>query len=550
MMQPQDRPRLAARRDSGIRHPDAALAAALDDLAAVHAIPRDSSLASRFVRSLLPQGSYYVYPAGLDTRKVLPDLQATPGVRVLGVVDQNAGSLGDFCGFPTVTPESLCRDDNAAPVLVCHGVRERELVDNLRRLGISASRIVPLYGTPEFAEFCQSDTSLAESLAGFVGHIQAVIVRGPRAGLVVEDSALAQVLPPSETFILNAGLAAERIESQLYHSMDTHGSPVLLRTCLEYLRPKIVYVQCNINCFHVAAQVRRFAPWAMVVCELWDLWRTSVGNLRPEHHARLFDLDQRMVDINMACEEYLLAASDLLVSKRGGQSWTAECSGFGAPCLQYFTGVDGARSDDKAQSARTAASLHILFAATMQLPSVLAEFEYLKPTQDHRPMFEALAASGIATVDIFNAAHRDHNDDRAFSDYMERYRDGPIRYHRRVPADELRSLMAKFDYGWIRATPADYTLDYSVVIPASFSTYISADLPIIIHETLDHAAELIARFDAGIIARNGHTQQETLCLIAEQADPARHRAGAQKLRAYMMEQNQSVTAELQSLIDR
>ncbi len=190
--------------------------------------------------------------------------------------------------------------------------------------------------------------------------------------------------------------------------------------------------------------------------------------------------------------------------------------------------------------------MRIVFAATLQLPSVLAEFDYIRANQDHRPVFEALAATGAVTIDIYNAGHQDHHQDPFYAEYLDRYRDAPIHYHRRIPAEALRQAMGAHHYGWIRATPAVPSVDCEVVIPASLSTYISAGLPVIIDSSLTHAATLVATFEAGIVIPPGESLDAAIQRILAQADPVHHRLGVDRLRAHMAEHNQNTINALRT----
>jgi len=502
-------------------------------------------LASGFLARSLPPGDCCIYPAGSEAADVMRALDASPegmsGIRVVRVADRDADDGRTFLGRPVTAPKDLMNHPSER-ILVCHSVREAELLAILRQLGIAEDRIIPVFGHPDYRALSGSAETHHALLGAIDGPRRCVILRAERSGLIVDDTALATVLPPRDTVVLNIGTAAERIDSRIYTVVDLHRSLTLLRSALERLQPELIYLQFNLHTVHLAALVRRMMPRVKLVYEMWDLWRASVGDLRPEDYAPLLGMSEAMVDLNRRCEPCVLDTADLLVSKRGGPVWETETRDFGAPCRQYFVRVGEPATPAPIQPAssspRPAGGLRILFAATFQRLETLAAFDYIRPNQDHHAVFAALTADRRATVDLYNAAHRDTSLDPLYASYLERYRTGPIRYHRRVPPAQLLAAMDDYDYGWIRATPAVPSVDCDVVIPASLSSYIAAGLPVIVHATLTYASSLVSRFDAGITVPVGEDGEDAVHRVWRDADPARHRAGALRLRACMMEHNQ------------
>lgn len=522
---------------------DAALDADLDALVQARSTVFSPKLAAGFLARFLPPGDCCVYPAGAEAADLLHALDTLPegvsGIRVVRVADRDTTEeRRSFHGRPMILPQGLANHP-CEPILVCHSVREEELLTTLRGLGIAEERIVPVFGHASYRALSGQAETHDALLGAIGGPRRSVIIRAERSGLIIDDAALATVLPPEETLVLNIGTAAERIDSRVYTVVDLHRSLTLLRSALERLQPELVYLQLNLHTVHLADVIRRMVPSATLIYEMWDLWRASVGDLKPEDYGRLLGMSDDMVTLNRRCEIRVLNTADLLISKRGGLVWEAECRDFTAPCQQYFVrvGEDGAPARP-VPSPPSVGGPRILFAATFQTLEMLATFDYIRPNQDHHAIFAALTADGRATVDLYNAAHRDPSLDPLYASYLERYRDGPIRYHRRVPPARLLAAMDDFDYGWIRATPAVPSVDCDVVIPASLSSYIAAGLPVIIHATLTYAASLVTRFDAGIVVPVGEDGEDAVRRVLGAADPARHRAGALRLRAYMMEHNQ------------
>jgi hypothetical protein len=528
---------------------DAALDADLDALVQARSTVFSPELAASFLARSLPLGDYCVYPAGAEAADLLRALDAVSegisGIRVVRVADRNTTEeRQSFHGRPMIVPQELANHP-CERILVCHSVREAELLTTLRGLGIAKERIIPVFSHANYRVLSGQAETHNALLGTIGGPRRCVIIRADRSGLIIDDAALATVLPPRETLILNIGTAAERIDSRIYKVVDLYRSLTLLRSALDKIQPEIVYLQLNLHTVHLADLIRRMAPSVTLIYEMWDLWRASVGDLKPEDYGRLLGMSDDMVNLNRRCELRVLNTADLLISKRGGLVWEAECHDFTTPCLQYFVRVgEGTVSPRPVSSSPSVNGPRIIFAATLQTLEVLAAFDYIRLNQDHHAIFAALTADGRATVDLYNAAHRDSSLDPLYASYLERYRDGPIRYHRRVPPTQLLAVMDNYDYGWIRATPAVPSVDCDVVIPASLSSYIAAGLPVIVHATLTYASSLVTRFAAGIVVPVGEEGEDAVSRVLATADPASHRAGALRLRAYMMEHNQRLLGML------
>lgn len=338
---------------------------------------------------------------------------AAPGVRLLGLVDANAAALGTVDGLPVVAPAELAYRP-AAGVLIRHPNREAELSGVLAACAPPGRWVELLYGGPGFAAFCRRPEIREAALEGLGPHIRHVVVRAPRSGVIVDDAALADVLPAAETVILHASLEAERIDSRVYPVKTLHGSLVLLDEAVRRIQPRTVLLQFNLNAMHLAAHVRRLPPQVPVVVELWDLWRVSVGNLRAEDQARLFAMTEEELRLNQQEEAYALNAADLLITKWGGRLWKATARDFGAPCLPYFartaaaSPLNGSMASppDEAPASppdatgttvppsRRSEPLRLIFASTMQLPAVLAQLDYVREDQDHCLGMKTLAAGG------------------------------------------------------------------------------------------------------------------------------------------------------------
>lgn len=532
------------------RLPDPALNTALDALVHARSTAFVPKLAAKFLTSLLPPGNFFVYPAGQEAAEligVLDRIAGEGGLQITGVVDRDAPEGRTLLGRPVTAPATLSGDER---VLVCHSVREAELLEVLRNAGIEEDRIIPVFGHPGYSALSRSKASCDLLLDNLPrndgGSPRYLIVRAERSGQIIDESVLATVLPPEDTLVLNVATPAERVASGVYRVVDLYRSLALLQSALERSKPDLVYLQLNLHTVYLGALVRRILPQTTLVYEMWDLWRASIGDLRPEDYGSLLGMSEDMVTLNRLCEPYLLNTADLLISKRGGTVWKNECREFKAPCQQYFVRIGEVEDRDRFRQANPPAKegLRILFAATFQKPETLAEFDYIRPNQDHHAVFAALTADGRTSVDLYNAAHRDRSLDPLYIGYIERYRDGPIRYHRRVPPEQLLAEMDGFDYGWIRATPAVPSVDCHVVIPASLSSYIAGGLPVIVHATLTYASALISRFDAGIVVPEEEKGDAAVQRVLSEADPARHRTGAMRLRAYMMERNRKLLEKL------
>lgn len=515
----------------------------------------DVATVAAFLLESLPAGRYWLYPAGLHTRALLPYLSQRPDIELAGLIDQNHRGVDWANGLTVIAPADM-RHHAPDRVILSHAQYEPALRDHLLQQGVAAQAIQLIYGDAAYRAYGKSPKVEARLLAQHPWFARAAPGEGARCAIVrsdlvtvLEEDALAHILPPAETVIFDIADRDHRVASERYTIIKCYRSLALLRRMLDIISPKIIYLQLNIDRFYIGALIRRWYPQAMILAEVWDLWQSCIDYLDPQDLPKLFNLTPERLQLNRLAERKLLSAVDAIIMKRRGPAFQMVADGEPAQTISVFSGVgEGGLSDDalsRPAPARSTQPKRILYASSMQTWRQLRACPSLQAACNHFDVFQALAQANVAEIDMYNAQHRHADEDPVYAEYLTAFATGKIRYHRAVARAELARRMRDYAYGWIRATPADYTPDHDFVIPASLSSFINAGIPVIIHCDLGYASQLVQRFNAGlVVSGNGHDTVERV----RDAPACAHRQGALALRGYMQDHNRQAHQRLQALV--
>ena len=226
----------------GFTDTDAAVAEALDGLKEwerFHGAPRNMELVESFCRTVLPEGDYYVYGAGTHSRTLLGTLASQKRLRIRGIVDRMADRLGSFLGYDVVAPEALTsrRFDY---VLLSHSSYEEEMHAALIAAGVPPSRIIALYGNPDFHAF--SRPAVDALVRRVTGRRYDYVVISSSTTEILGDETLARVFPPDRTLRIEASRGGSKRTSTLFETVDVEESLTALDRLLSACRPRAVYV--------------------------------------------------------------------------------------------------------------------------------------------------------------------------------------------------------------------------------------------------------------------------------------------------------------------
>lgn len=517
---------------------------AVDVLIDAQSVPRHADLVSAFLMQADIAGGLWFYPGGTHTRAIIGRLADRPDVSIRGIVDRGLAAPCSDLNLRVVTPEAvtamLLPGDR---IVVAHQSLEAPLIEALRAADIASDRIVGIYCDPDYRRFYDEQAQLGRllgSLPGDIGRIRHVILRATNSA-VIDDGALAAVFPPSETVVIGAARLGAPTPSRTYPTVNLYGQLSLLPALLDALDPKTLYYQGDFDGFFQYNILRRSRARPEIIFEMRDSWCFGLDYMSMKELSDCFKYSEEFLRLEQSEESNLYRDAAVTVTKRGG-TWPALFEHPIGETLEYFVHID--RPDSPPSNQRPTEpgiAKRVVFASSVAVPSGLEGFPGLKINHDHLSMIERLTALGAAQFQIFNV-----NDigavDNPYAPVAQRCADLGIGYAQRQPIDRLREMLVDFDYGWVRAMPAMRSRDHDIVIPATFSTYLMVGLPVIIHECLIHAADLVREFDAGIVV-SSETPEEVAALIRN-ADPARHRKGASALQAWMYEGNQQTLARL------
>lgn len=509
--------------------------------------PRDFDLTVEFFRaSAFPPGRYYIYGTGRLTREILPFLEAKPGVVVAGFIDRNAPEVGAFEGREVVLPEDLPSRafDHVLPI---HLLDEELMVRRLRSAGIPVASILRVQSNPDYMGFAAKGLLARHRLEEW-GPVDVCIVSSlAKQWSVVPHTVLARLFDPMRTMNLFYGNEghATTFESDIFPVFDCRRSLAILLMALRRLRPKVIYLKASTHAHTetLALILSREFPDVVLVNDLNDwsalfsdefLIRGPLAYSEEEASAARFT------------NYYACQRADLVICKSGGAKWESLAADFARPCLTYFPTLP-ATPYEVAAPTDGGDDVRVLFAG-----SIAAEEREDNPGPTQGVNFlrylRTLGAAKGVTLDVFNSGHFNASNDPLFA-YLRNLLDASgVRYHRLTPFAEIAARAGDWDYGLAASHYADDRIENvtRTGLGNKFVGYISAGLPVIIDNRYEFAQSLVAEFDAGIVIDPRDIPR--LPEMLRNADRRKHREGARRLLAHMIERNRQTFAHLSELV--
>jgi len=486
-------------------------------------------------------GRCYVCPLGIDARALLPTLEGLPQTEILGLVDRQGTALPPFRGHHGISPQDLV-DRLFDRVLVVHSSRARaeELTAQLLAAGVAQDKIIDLYGIPGYADFSVDWT--LDSLDALLGDdpIDHVLLRAP-GSYILGQAAVRALLPPERTLIVLVDEQPGAATIPGYKVIATQSCLRLVPRILQRLKPRTVLTQGWANTYFWSHLIKTVVPDVTMIVEMYDLW-LAMAEYPVARFAAFCGISEQRMELYRLGEEYAFQHADLVVSKRFGEEWRkAVLHPDGAAYTPYFPHIEedlietGLAVSTPAGVNTENSPLTIVDATALvsadrmrQGPDVLVSYSPFA-------LMEQLAATEPVRFDVFNGFHRRPDEDEQFAEYMSRYDRGAIRYHRGLPHAELIPRLSGFDYGWLNfPIPFDHP-DPPFVALNRMTTYALAGLPIIVTKRLRFTADLVLRFNAGLVVEEA-TVEETRAAL-RRAAPVAHRAGIVALRNFMLDEN-------------
>lgn len=500
-------------------------------------------------------GRCYVYPLGVDARALFPVLERLPQTEILGFVDRQGGALPPFHGHEGVSPQDLAGRPFDR-VLVVHNSRARveELTAQLRAAGVAEDRIIDLFDLPGFADF-SVDWKLDQLEATLdKDKVDYVLLRAP-AGYILGQATIAALLPPERTLIVQMDEPAEAAAIPGYKAIAIQSCLRALPKLLQRVNPRVVFTQGWADTYFWSYLIKTSVPNATMIVEMYDLW-LAMAEYPVARFAAFCGIPEPRLNMYRLGEEYAFQHADLIVSKRFGEEWRKTVlHDDGAAYASYFPHIEGelialgqaaGQSGAPAKEQPAAQTLSIVDATSLAPAARLRQEPDVLVSYSPFTLMEQLAATEPVRFDVFNGFHRRTDEDASFAEYMSRYERGAIRYHRGLPLAELIPRLSGFDYGWLNfPIPFDHP-DPPFVALNRMTTYALAGLPIIATKRLKFTAELIQRFNAGLVVEEA-TVEETRAAL-RRADPVAHRAGILALRNFMLAENRRVLESIRQYL--
>lgn len=508
---------------------DALLDAAAQRARDAFRAPRDFAAACRFLIDELGEETVLLYGAGTHSAALL----ATPvGPRVSAIIDREGRDGLTFHGLPVLSPAQAA----AAPgrIAVAHPLWEPDMCAALADAGVVAARILKVYSNPRFAARVLADAyaHVAERIPRPVHNV----VIGSGRWAVVSDVELSHALPPTSTVKLHFDFSEPFLPSLFYDTIDMSKSLALLEYSLRRLDPKVIYLRTQILTTFVVHTVRKISPGARLVHEPYDFASLMTDDVLQDW----LNHGPEAVELCRLAELYSIKNSDLLVSKRSGALWNAALGPGDAPYRCYYGGMPNTPSPAPFAAHRP---VRIIYAGILPRPEHIGRH---RSDYSFLPVLEELGRARVCEVALYNFLHQGTEADEVYARYLERYAEGPMRYHRALPYDELLRVASAFDYGWLYC-PMDGpgTLDRRSVVGQRFTGYIFAGLPVVIDDGWHAMCELVREYGAGIIVPGN--RPDLLAAEIGRHDHAALQAGVRRLRAAMMTHNASVLDDIAAL---
>jgi hypothetical protein len=160
---------------------------------------------------------------------------------------------------------------------------------------------------------------------------------------------------------------------------------------------------------------------------------------------------------------------------------------------------------------------------------------------------EGVAARTGIEIDIYNSGHADAAGDTLYKDYIMRFRDGPVRYHARVPFAQFVDRMPDYEFGWLCEHVHFFQPDRYFGICNRWTGYLMGGLPVLMDDAWKLMADFMRDHDAGIVVENTTVEGISACL--ERSCGADYRAGARVLRDRLAVENRVVLDRLAGIVD-
>lgn len=513
-----------------------------------------------FLLTHLPAGKVLLSGAGPGSLFLMRTIEhQAPHIQILALVDRRAQEIRELHGYEVITAQQAAtREFDYA--IVCNVVYGKSMAEDLLHAGISASRIQVVHALQSYRELQERfvedvlEKRLLTKIHQRVAKVENVIIVPSRdIWSVVDECVLVEALPAESTIRLYFGPSSNLEISPQYPTFDMEQSLPLLLNLLKKLRPKCVYVRgsAQFQAQTVAVAIKQTLPEAFLTFEIYDymcMFDSEILNG--------WSFDPQSVHDNRCAEALMCRVADFIFDKTPGPGWHALASSLvTAPRRAFFPRLQSQTPPSAHTPRARKGPLQLLCAGTFP------EFRRYQPGegflnsvfQDIVQPIEQLSAFEDFHIDIFNSGHVPGSPgcEREYCGYRTHFDARRVSYNTGIPFDQLLARMSEYDFGILLFSPTDMVIDYPLQesLPNRFMGYVSGDLPIIINREIRYSAQLVERFNAGIVI--GVDELADLPRRIREADLPRMREGVRALRQFMHEHNRSaILAFKQALATR
>ena len=508
---------------------------------------RDNETLLAFLAAHPPKGRIALYPAGAATRAAVPLLRARGDVELVAVLDRAPAPQGQLDGVPVMTPEALLADPAAddARIWILHPTLEAQFLERLLALGVAAERIGLITGSEAYYDWWAGRDGGAEAHRFWTDKGQSHLLKKTRNLVVipqflrmVPEEQLESVFAAEDTVVLCYGADPARLHFPRFPVLACPPSAEFLKLALDATQAGTIYLSSLLPEHYLAPLIHGLRPQARLIHEIYD-W----VNLFPDDYvAPSYKVSRELVQASRFGEYFSARCAAAVVSKRSGPYWKRLHKEFEAPYVWYLHGaIEGPPSKMAQPPRRDDGRLSLVYAGPLPMAD-----DPDHPFYRFLPLLDAVADAPEVWFELFASSHLVEENDAAFRPYAERFTRDSSRYHSRLPLHRLVADIAGFDYGFMALNHAADVLAYPdtrAVISARATGYLSAGLPIVIDETWTAIAELVEEFGAGFVVSEPQPQGIVGEILAR-ADPARHRAGAGRLRDHLLARNKAALREI------
>jgi len=518
------------------------LSSMLEERMLFQGAPRDQASLEWFLAQRLAAGRILIYGAGSRSAALQRELAKRADVHVVGFVDKWAGRMKNKSAERMVLPcevPDMIASGEVDQVLLFSPLWEMQMLSSLIECGVARERVQAIYADPRYAEYAWERAE--QRLALLPERARRVVVDFARQGqTIIADQDLGSILGKHQA----VRLYSERFEglggNQDLESFGFANSLRLLGAMLERLRPELVYLRSFVEDNFLSYFIKQVVPSAKLVHEAYD-FSLSI----PEAFLRgAYGHNERSIQMAYSGEAHSFRCADFVVGKRGGPLWDRVLQGQRAPYGAYFAQLCASSeiADSSISAPRPGEPMKVIYAGNLPSEEVLEQEMACRLL----PLFRELSEQGILKLAVYNGAHRCAAEDEQFA-YISDLTGPLVSYSPGVPYAEILERMSENHYGWLYVPREQIEFDdEEVLISNRFTGYVAAGLPVVIDDGWTYMADLVHRFDAGIVVPMEHP--ELLGQALASADYSKQRRGVAALRSFMIDSNELILQELRDLV--